>query len=194
MPDKPKSSSPLGIAGGIVGAAGGWAFSEYCGSSIWIPGAVCVALLLLFAKTSLKPTRFAGAIAITGGHVVWFAVGAAVSKTVAAVGLDIVFLTAGIIWLWLRPGLGASIYLGIIQALSLALNLFSLSGVAFGSTTHRALVAHVVFRSLALAALGVGFWSLKKKGPNQSQHNAGSRPSSIDSPASETPSALGPRG
>ncbi len=35
----------------------------------------------------------------------------------------------------------------------------------------------------------------KKKRPNQSpQRNAGSRPSSGDSPATETPSSLGPRG
>jgi hypothetical protein len=35
----------------------------------------------------------------------------------------------------------------------------------------------------------------KKQKPNQSpQHNAGSRPSSGDSSASETPSSLGPRG
>jgi len=36
---------------------------------------------------------------------------------------------------------------------------------------------------------------MEKESPNQPvQHNAGSRPPSDDSPASETPSSLGPRG
>lgn len=182
------------MIGGLVGAAGGWTFSEYCGSSIWIPGAVCVLLLLLFAKTSFKPKYFAGSIAIISGHVVWFAVAAVISKSVAAVGLDILFLSAGIIWLWLRPGLGAAIYLATIQLLSLSLNVYSLSGVAFGSTDHRALVAHIVFRSIAVVALGVGYWRLRKGPIQPPQRNAGDRPSSDVSSASETPSSFGPRG
>ena len=49
----------------------------------------------------------------------------------------------------------------------------------------------------AVAVCGSTYVLLKrsKKEPNQSpQRNAGSRPSSDDSPASETPPSLGPRG
>ena len=61
------------------------------------------------------------------------------------------------------------------------------------------------YRTFTLLVLlfwpGLWFWDYaltggeRKKKPNQPlQRNAGSRPSSDDSPASETPSSLGPRG
>jgi hypothetical protein len=65
--------------------------------------------------------------------------------------------------------------------------------------TYRQVLGGRAAMSLATLAflLFVYQWAIaqRMKGPNQSpQRNAGSRPSSGDSPTSETPSSLGPRG
>jgi hypothetical protein len=167
MSETKLSRSPLGSAGGIIGAAGGWIFSQYCGASMWIPGATCVLLLVLFTKTRFKPKWFMGAIAVTGGHIVWFSVGAYFGAGFLGVGLDILFLTAGVAWLCIRPGLAAAIYLGVIQSLSLLLNTISLLDAPFAGAAHRALTAHVVFRVIAIACLVVGYLNMKKKRAEQ---------------------------
>jgi hypothetical protein len=141
MSEKRSSNSPLNVIGTLVGVASGWTFSQYCGSSVWIPGATCLLLLLLFGKTPFKPKHFAGAIATTAGHLVWFLVGALISHNWAATGLDIAALLVGVVWLWMRPGLGSVGYLAGIQLLSLALNGASLASASFGSSAHRALSA-----------------------------------------------------
>ncbi len=92
----------------------------------------------------------------------WFLVGALVAKNWMATGLDIVFLTTGIVWLWLKPGFPSFLFLSIIQLLSLALNLVSIFSVPFGSSEHRALSAHVAFRVIEFVCLAVGYWHLKK--------------------------------
>ncbi|MBK1884628.1 hypothetical protein JIN85_19585 [Luteolibacter pohnpeiensis] len=177
MSDPNPSRNPLTSVGGIIGAVGGWLFSQYCGASMWIPGAACVLLLVLFAKTRFKPRYFMGAIAVTGGHIAWFSIGAYLGAGFMAVGLDILFLTVGVAWLWLRPGLAAAIFLGAIQALSLLMNAIALSDASFESAGHRALTAHVVFRVIAIACLIAGYLNTKKKKAEQcATDNSGSSP------------------
>src|SRR5258708_6144650 len=115
MPEPQKASNPLTFVGGIAGAIGGWTLSQYCGASIWIPGAAALLLLLLFTKSPLRPKRFAGAIATTGAHVIWFIAGSAIAGIWSATAGDIVALSIGIVWLWLRPSLAAVLFLGLIQ-------------------------------------------------------------------------------
>jgi hypothetical protein len=167
MPEQqPKTQHPLASVGGVVGAIGGWSLSHYCGASIWVPGAAAILLLVLFSKTSFRPKYFVGAIATTAAHVVWFVVGSAIMGIWSATALDIVLLTAGIIWLWLRPGLVAAAALGLLQLGSLAINLYSLSAVPVGSAPHRALTAHCTFRVIALICLVVGYRRLRRERSN----------------------------
>ncbi len=57
------------------------------------------------------------------------------------------------------------------------------------------LTSYGVAAAQNILCVSVATWMTKRKEPIQSpQRNAGSRPSSGDSPASETPSSLGPRG
>jgi hypothetical protein len=167
MSEPRPSNNPLHFVGTILGAASGWLFSWYCGASIWIPGASAVLLMVLFAKSPLKPKHFAGAIAATAGHLAWFLAGAFLSQNWIATGLDIAALAIGIVWIWLRPGLGSVAFLGVIQLLSLALNAVALTEASFGSLEHRALTAHVLFRVIALSCLAVGYWHLKKQASTQ---------------------------
>jgi len=153
---------PKATVASIVGIVGGIALSRYCGSAIWIPGAAMIALLLLFTKSRLRPPHFVAAVAITAAHVVWFVIGAVVGHQWAAVLLDVIALSAGVVWLWLRPGLGPVIYLGVIEVLSLAVNVNSLLQVEIESVPHRTLTAHIVIRIATLACLVEGYLKLRK--------------------------------
>ena len=163
MTEPKKPAHPLASVGGIAGAAGGWAFSQYCGASVWIPGAAAILLLLLFTKTPLRPKFFVGAIATTGAHIIWFVIGSVIAGAWATTALDIIALSVGVIWLWLRPGLAAVIFLGLIQVASLAINIFSLTAATYGDAAHRALTAHCVFRLVAITCLVFGYIRLRRE-------------------------------
>jgi hypothetical protein len=100
---------------------------------------------------------------ITGGHVVWFVVASVLMQAWAATALDIVILTVGLIWLWVRPSLAAALFLGVVQLGALAYNGYLISGQSFGSSAHKALTVHCLWRLLALIALVVGYRKLRRE-------------------------------
>lgn len=161
MPEPAKQPHPLAALGGIAGAAGGFAFSRYCGASAWIPGAALIVLALLFAKSPLGPKHFRGAIATTGAHLTWFILGSVIAGFWSATILDIAALSLGVLWLWWRPGLASALFLGLVQLASLLFNLYTISGV--GSLEHRALTAHCTFRIIALVCLVLGYNRLRRE-------------------------------
>lgn len=163
MPEPSKKSHPLASIGGIAGAIGGWTLSQYCGASIWIPGAAIILFLLLFAKSPLRPKYFAGAIATTVAHVIWFVVGSAITGMWSGTALDIIVLSVGIVWLWWRPNLPAILFLGLVQLASLVFNAYMISSTPFGSAQHRALTAHCVFRLIAIICLIVGYLRMRRQ-------------------------------
>jgi hypothetical protein len=163
MADPKKTVHPLASVGGIAGFAGGWILSQYAGSSLWIPGITTLLLFLIFTKTPLRPKFFMGAIAVTGGHIAWFVVGSLIMNMWAATALDILLLSVGIIWLWLGPGLGAALFLGLLQLASLAYNIVSISSAPFGSPMHRALAVHCVWRLLAIVCLVFGYIKMRRE-------------------------------
>jgi len=167
MTEPKKAIHPFASVGGIAGAAGGWAFSQYCGACAWIPGGAAILLFLLFSKTRMRPKWFVGAITVTGAHVIWFIIGSAAVGAWAATALDIFALLAGIVWLWLRPGIAAVIFLGVVQLASLAMNVYGLTSAPVGSLTHRALTAHCIFRIIAVTCLVFGYIRFRRESVGQ---------------------------
>lgn len=163
MAEPTKPSHPLASVGGIAGAAGGWALSHYAGPSLWIPGIATILLLLLFTKTPLRPKFFLGAITTTGGHVLWLLVASFMAQIWAATALDIVILSIGILWLWLRPGLAPALFLGIVQLGSLAYNAYLLTSYPVGNLMHKALTVHCIWRIIALLCLVTGCLKLRRE-------------------------------
>jgi hypothetical protein len=163
MTEAKKPAHPLASVSGIVGAIGGWSLSQYCGATIWLPGLAALLLLLVFTKTPVRRKYFGGAIATTGAHLIWFITGSAVAGMWAVTLPDIVLLSIGLVWLWVRPGLASALFLGVVQIASLAVNVVSLSRVTFGDTTHRALTAHCVFRVIAISCLVFGYMKLRRE-------------------------------
>jgi len=163
MEKQKDAGHPLAIFGGILAAIGGWALSSYAGASLWIPGLATMALTLLFVKTPFRPKFFIGSIATTAGHVIWFAVGVWLIYAWSAVYLDIILLLVAILWLWLRPGLVAAIFLGIIQLASLLVNVSLFTEATMGSAEHKGLLVHVIWRIIALVCLVSGYITMRRQ-------------------------------
>jgi hypothetical protein len=157
------STNPLVTVGGLVGAAGGWALASYTGASLWIPSIAAGLLALLFAKTPLAPSRFRGAIAVTGGHIVWFIAAGALTGAWELIGLDIVALSVAIAVLWVRPSQATALLLGGLQLASLGYNVYRFVDMPFGSPDHRAMTVHVLFRVLAIAFVILGILALRRE-------------------------------
>lgn len=130
---------------------------------MWVPGAALVLFLVLFTKTQIRPRWFTGAIATTAGHIIWFLIGSAFTGVWSATAADIALLTAGIVWLWLAPGLASALFLGLIQLVSLGFNIYSLVSVHFGSFEHRALTSHCAFRLIAIGCLVVEYLKMRRE-------------------------------
>jgi hypothetical protein len=162
MIEQKREIKPLVALSGIIGGVGGWAFSQYCGFCVWIPGGMAVLIMALFVKTPIHPKWFRAAIGVIGGHVTWFIVAAATTGKWQAVILDIVLLCAGIIWLWLRPGIAPVVYLVLVELVSLASNAVVLAPTHFGDMANRAITAHIVFRALAIICLIGGFVKMRR--------------------------------
>jgi hypothetical protein len=162
MTEVKKPKGPLATVTYIVSAMMGWGLSQYSGMYLWIPGAATVLLILLFAKSPIRPKFFGGAIAVTGGHIVWFFLAAYLGNLWKIAGLDIVALSAGIAWLWVLPGLYPVIFLGSVQLISLAINAVSFVSAPFGSDANRALTIHCVFRLFAIAFLVEGYLRMRR--------------------------------
>ncbi len=162
MTEEKKPAHPLASAGGIMGAIGGWSLSHYCGAAIWLPGLAAIVLLVVFTKTPVRPKYFVGAIATTGAHLIWFISGSVIAGLWAVTLPDIVLLSIGLVWLWVRPGLASALFLGVVQVVSLVINGISLSSATFGDATHRALTAHCVFRLIAIVCLVFGYIRLRR--------------------------------
>jgi len=158
-----KKPSAVSLLGSIVGGVAGWMIAGYAKFNLWIPAGTAIALAVVFAKTSFKPRHFAGAIAITGGHLAWFVAGSALMGNWFATIFDIVVFGAALAWLWAKPGLAPAMTLGIYQGLALAWNGYSMVVQPFGSDAHRALSVHALFRALSVAALFVGYAGWKRQ-------------------------------
>jgi hypothetical protein len=161
--ETPDRSTPLATVGGIVGAVIGAVVANYSWAQMLVPLAVTIPLLVLFAKTPLKPPRFGGAIAVTIGHVAWFAVGAALTGAWTSVALDIALLTAAVAFLWARPSIASAVVLGAIELASLVFNVVLILDAALFSAGHRALTVHILLRVIVLAALAMSVLSLRTK-------------------------------
>jgi len=153
--------NPLAAVGGIVGAIVGVALSRYSGPSLIVPGATAFLLFLIFDKTSVRPPHFRGAITLILAHVTWFVAAAMLLGTWEPVIIDVVALGLGVAWIWLRPGLMPCIFLGIVELVTLGINLNSFMAASVGSEAHRALLVHLLLRIGAIAFLAVGYRRFK---------------------------------
>lgn len=150
--------------GSILGAFGGWALGEYSGALLLVP-LVATAVALFVAWKLLPQDRriLVPSLGVQTGHLIWFVGGALMTGVVGASLVDILWLLGGLIWLVAKPGRGPIWMLGIYQLLSLAFNAYVFAHVAAGTTAHRALLVHIVWRLLALGLMGALYVRLRRQ-------------------------------
>jgi hypothetical protein len=149
-----KKFTPASIGASLLG----FAFARYAGMNFVIPlaGALLIGWLLKRGRARAHPMAIP--IAVQGGHLVWFVVGALVTGAWSSIALDMVIFSIGIAWLFLRPGLPPVIVLGAYQALSLIVNVMAFAEVPIDSSTAKALAVHAVMRGVAIGAM---VWCLR---------------------------------
>lgn len=153
--------------GGVVGAIVGIAVGRYCGFHLLIPLALAFGLGWLLTKIPASPAAFRGAWAVQAAHALWMGIAGSLTGAWSQVGLDIIVLIIGLVWLWTRPGLGPVVLLGVYQLAAAAINLFMLFSAETASEQHKALVAHLSLRAAAVAFLIPGY---VKKREQQDSH------------------------
>jgi hypothetical protein len=160
-----------GVFGGLVGAAVG----RYSGISLMIPlmGTGLVwwisTKLLDASKKSLVPS-----LSVNAGHFIWLSVALFVggSAVISQLGLDVVVYAVGLSWLLIRPGAGPIYLLGLLHMAGLVFNSAALSQAAFGTTAHKALVVHLIWRLLALGVMARLWIVLRAEHPHGTHASA----------------------
>lgn len=137
-----------GTGAALVGAAIG----QYSGLALLIPLGAAAAFWAITSKTATGTTKVVHpAVAVQVGHVVWFFVAAFSSPAaLSSIWFDILLMTGGLIWLYLKPGLGPIVLLTAWQALALLINVQALVEASIGTAAHKALLVHVALRITAI--------------------------------------------
>jgi hypothetical protein len=160
-----RQNAPGGIIGGFAGL-GGALVGIYSGLNLLIPLGGSMAAIWIGQQTIKGPSRhFVQAVGVQAGHMMWFVLG----LTVAGLALlnqvlfDVMFVTAGLVWLVKKPGEWPVKALLAWQGLAIAVNLLMLLAARPGSQEHRALVAHLAMRAAAIYFLVTGVREWRKE-------------------------------
>jgi hypothetical protein len=164
MAESKQRRGALSKAGGLVGTVVGVAVGMYSGINLLIPltGAfLCGWIAYKLVKEDVKP--MVPAIAVQLGHGLWMLFGFIMLRVLNQNALDLVILAAGLTWLLVRPGLGPVILLSTYQCIAFVVNLLSFLAAGVGSTTHKALLVHLVFRLAAVLLMVVGLQQMRRR-------------------------------
>jgi hypothetical protein len=103
------------------------------------------------------------AIAVQGGQGLWMLFGFIMLHVMNQNALDVVILAAGLSWLLVRPGVAPVILLVTYQILAFAVNLTNFLAASVGSTAHKALLVHLVFRVAAVLLMVNGLQQMRRR-------------------------------
>ena len=107
---------------------------------------------------------------LQAGHAAWFVVYAAETNLWANVWWDIVILGFGLLWLIVRPRLGAVLLLALYQWLSIGINALTLYALIYRLPVAQtgvagmkaALFIHLGLRAYSLLAMGLGYYRIHR--------------------------------
>ena len=138
-----------------LGVGVGAALGQYAGIHLLIP-LLATATVWWVSKRWLSTDRhvIVATLAVNAGHFLWLAIALALRGVLNADVADLVVYAVGLTWLVSRPGVGPLYLLGAYQAFSLTVNALALLDVTVGSEAHKALLVAVIWRALALIAIG----------------------------------------
>lgn len=159
-----KKVSPVEQAGNLIGGLFGAALGSYCGVFFLLPFVGCLAVALVARKlfnTERKPVLFAFSIQTV--QFIWLLGGVLLQHQVAAGLFAMIWLLSGLIWLTTRPGLLPACLLAVYQLIGLAVNLPMLIHAQAGTQIHKALLVQLVWHVVALIALGIFLFEIRRR-------------------------------
>ncbi len=147
-------------AGWILGAAVGTYSGIYLLIPLFATGIVWWACTKLLSdeKRLIIP-----ALSVNAGHFLWLGLGVALTGVLNANSADLLVYAVGLLWLIKKPSVGPLYLLGAYQALSLAVNAVAFADAVVGSSDHKALLVHLIWRALALFLMVKLFLALRQK-------------------------------
>lgn len=147
-----------GVLAGIVGIIVG----RYAGFALVIPTGIAVAVYAVGSRQVSGARRLVmPAVAVVGGHLGWMILGVITAGQLGAVWLDLPVFGLVLLWLLRRPGPAPLWTLTALQAVAFVTNVVTMAGVEFGTSDHRALLVHIVFRILSIVLNGMALHELK---------------------------------
>jgi hypothetical protein len=138
--------------GAILGAVIGAPIGFYAGISLLIPVGCAMLIYKLLRGRAGDRNRIVPAVSIQGAHVLWMALGAAMTRQLGPVAIDVVVMGGLLCWVWARPSALPLWTLAVVQAAALAVNGAALFAADLGSLASKALLVHVLLRVAGIAA------------------------------------------
>lgn len=135
----------------MAAALVGIGVSRYTGLLGLVPLAFTAAAWWLASRLLGENKRLViPAFAVQCGHALWmtlpFLILGKINENIA----DVALLAAGLAWLIAKPGRAPLLLLGVYQLLAILHNGYMFYGAEVGSTAHKALLVHLIWRGLAL--------------------------------------------
>jgi hypothetical protein len=151
-------------AGSAAGWVGGAAVGTYSGINLLIPlfatgGVWWVSTRLLRDEKKL----IIPALSVNAGHFLWLGLGIALTGALNANVADLLVYAIGLLWLIKMPSTGPLYLLGAYQSLSFTVNAVAFAGAAIGSSDHKALLVHLIWRGIALFLIVKLFLAIRQK-------------------------------
>lgn len=153
--------------GSVVGAFAGWGLGMYCGLIVLML-IVTTVVVMLAAKKLLPPDRqnLLQSVGLQGGQIIAVFIGMVATRKYGADLFDIVWCVGGLAWLIAKPSRAALWVLAAYQLFAFAVNLTIFLHSPVGSLPFKALIVHMLWRVLSLAAMGVLYRKLGRKPAN----------------------------
>jgi hypothetical protein len=142
--------------GGVVASVPGWiagyALAQYSKGSFLLPAALAVGFALLGAWILPKERKaLVTPLAVGAAHIGWFLFGA-FSTSNTPIFIEAAIYAALLLWLGVRPNLFSLSALVCYELLSLAVNVAVIVQAQFGSPAHRAILIHILLRTLVIGS------------------------------------------
>jgi hypothetical protein len=143
------AKTALRIAGVVVAVAVG----SYTGVQLIIPLVATALIWWVGEKLLPQPNQFLPAAAVQAGQGLWMILGLFVVDAIGRNLIDVLLVLVGVTWLLAKPGLLPLILLTAYQAVALLVNGVAFVDAEVGTTPHKALLIHVIWRLLALVLM-----------------------------------------
>lgn len=142
---------------------GGASVGMYTGIHLLIPLGLFVFVMWIGNKRlDTNQLNYLPSIAVQFGQFIWLLIGIVISGQFNTNLIDAVIVAVGLVWLLAKPGFLPIVFLSLFQIFALAINVLAITEVSIGSTSHKGLVVHIIFRIMAVILMWQAYLRIKK--------------------------------